>query len=166
MNVAICFGRVWVKVSAFYRKLCPLPSTINVSIFNQDNSVEVWTITDDIMDYLEGYDNPKLITISAKNDIKTVVRIFNDKEELEDVENAYDYVLNSKRPSTEILDFYVMNGEERVSIIDNLLPYLWSGNIFSLDTINTILETNYEVIYWTDIDFEDHRIDKDATLVL
>jgi hypothetical protein len=166
MNVALCFGRLWVKVEAFYRKLCPTPKTINVSIFNQDNSVEAWTITDDIMDYLEGYDYPKLITVTAKNDIKNVVRIFIDKDDLEDIDNVYDFVLNSKRPSTEILDFYVMNGEEIVSIIDSLLPYLWSGNVFSLDTINTVLETNYEVIFWTDIDFEQHRIDKDATLVL
>ena len=143
-----------------------MPTTIDVSIFNQDNSVEAWTITDDIMDYLEGYDYPKLITITAKNDIKTVIRFFNDKMELDNIENVYEFIINSKRPSTEFLDFYVMNGEERVSIIDSLLPYMWSGNIFTLETINMILDKNYKEIYWTDIEFSDHKIDKETTLIL
>lgn len=166
MNVVIFCGRIWVKVNSYYRKLCPMPTTIDVSIFNQDNSVEAWTITDDIMDYLEGYDYPKLITITAKNDIKTVIRFFNDKMELDNIENVYEFIINSKRPSTEFLDFYVMNGEERVSIIDSLLPYMWSGNIFTLETINMILDKNYKEIYWTDIEFSDHKIDKETTLIL
>ena len=166
MNVALCFGRLWVKVEAFYRKLCPIPKTINVSIFNQDNSVEAWTITDDIMDYLDAYDSPKLITVTAQNDIKTVTRFFTDPSELEQIENVWEHIISSKRPSTEILDFYVADAHERDSLMDELIPYLWSGNVFTLDTINMILESNYEEIYWTDIDFEEHKIDKDNSLIL
>ena len=168
MNAIICCGRSWIKVQNFYRSLCPKPECVTVSIYNSDSSIETWTITDDFRDYLPliDIDNMVFFTVEASSDIKTVVRIFTNPLDLEDADNIYKTIISSSRTKSDIVEMYVKDGEEQKSIMDSIVPFMWDGNILTLDNINTLIGENYTEITYVDSNFGEKIIVKDHTLIL
>jgi hypothetical protein len=168
MNAIICCGRLWIKTHNFYRSLCPKPECVTVSIYNHNDFIETWTITDDFIDYLPLFntDDMSFFIIEAASDIKTVVRIFINPAQLEDADNIYQTIISSVRSKTDIVEMYVKAGPEQISIMDSILPYMWEGNILTIDVLNRLLNTNYEVIHYVDSNFDEKVIDKDHSLIL
>lgn len=168
MNAVICCGRLWIKTQNFYRSLCPMPESVCLSIYNHNDSIETWTITDDFIDYLPLFntDEMSFFIVEAASDIKTVVRIFTNPLELEDADNIYNVIMSSNRSKADIVEMYVKDGSEQISVMDSIVPYMWEGNILTIDILNRLLNTDYEVIHYVDSNFDEKVIDKNHTLIL